>query len=265
MRIVVFGLSISSAWGNGHATLLRGLFRCLHADGHELHFFERDTPYYAPHRDSWSFPYVKLHLYSDWDSVLREARAKLANADAAMVTSYCPDGRAASALIMDAQVPRTLFYDMDTPVTFSRLDRGEEVSYLPAHGLGDFDIILSYTGGKALEELRTRLYARRVAPFYGWVDPANYFPVPATEKFAAEVSYLGTFSEDRQAKLDELFIAPARLLPSRSFVIGGAMYRAAASWPKNIRYFDHVSPPEHCAFYCSSRLTLNVTRASMAA
>ncbi len=157
MNIVVFGLSISSAWGNGHATLLRGLFRALNRRGHEIHFFERDTPYYASHRDAVSFPFATLHLYSEWNDVLHRARQALANADVGMVTSYCPDGIAACDLVLDSNLARTVFYDMDTPVTLSRLEKGEPIPYLPKEGLGAFDLVLSYTGAQALERLREHL------------------------------------------------------------------------------------------------------------
>jgi spore maturation protein CgeB len=265
MRIVIFGLSISSAWGNGHATLLRGLFKALHRRGHEIHFFEQDTPYYASHRDAWSFPYAHLHLYSNWEQIRSTAAALLAGADVGMVTSYCADGAAASELVLSARPSRTVFYDMDTPVTLSRLDQGQSVSYLPANGLRDFDLVLSYTGGEALPQLRRKLGAQRAATLYGWVDPEVYGRVEAAAEFAADLSYLGTYSADRQPALDELFIGAAQRLGGKSFVIGGAMYPAPQLWPKNIRHFDHVPPPAHAAFYSSSPLTLNITRGSMAA
>src|SRR5579875_2540375 len=160
MKIVVCGLSISSAWGNGHATLLRGLFRALHGDGHEIHFFERDTPYYAQHRDAETFPYAYLHLYSTWADASQELARELTDADVAMVTSYCADGKSACALVLESAVSKKIFYDMDTPVTLSRLRRGEEVEYLPNTGLGDFDLVLSYTGGSTLGELSGLLGAR---------------------------------------------------------------------------------------------------------
>ncbi len=265
MNIVIFGLSISSAWGNGHATLWRGLLRALHNRGHRIHFFELDTPYYASHRDAVSFPFAELHLYSDWAQNLGQAQEQLSRADAGIVTSYCPDGIAACELVLDSGLDRTMFYDMDTPVTLSRLAKGESVAYIPAAGLADFDLVLSYTGGQALEQLRDRLGARCVATLYGWVDPHVYYPVEASTKFAADLSYLGTYSADRQAALQELLIEPARLLKQRHFVIGGAMYSDAQTWPENVKYFDHVSPQQHAAFYSSSPLTLNVTRGSMAA
>lgn len=265
MKIVVFGLSVSSAWGNGHATLLRGLFRALHSAGHSVHFFEQDTPYYASHRDANSLPFAELHLYSKWEDIQPVASKLLADADVGMVTSYCPNGAAACGLVLRSDVPRSIFYDMDTPVTLNRLQRGENVGYIPANGLRDFDLVLSYTGGLALEELRDKLGARCVAALYGWVDPEVYRRVPPAADFTDDLSYLGTYSEDRQDGLNRLLIEPARCLPNRRFAIGGAMYSGVSAWPENIRYFEHVAPPDHPAFYSSCGLALNVTRGSMAA
>ena len=263
---MVFGLSISSAWGNGHATLLRGLFRALHAGGHEVHFFEHDTAYYSAHRDVTSLPFVTLHLYNEWNDALAVATRLLGEADAAIVTSYCPDGAAACSLILGLTTRlRTIFYDMDTPVTLDRLARSEIIPYLPLEGLGQFDLVLSYTGGAAIEALRNRLGARRVAALYGWVDPDTYFSVPSCPEFAADFSYLGTYAIDRQPALDTLLLEPARELTAHEFLIGGAMYPNRESWPRNVRHHEHVAPPKHAAFYSSSPLTLNVTRSTMAA
>lgn len=265
MKIIIFGLSVSSSWGNGHATLLRGLFRALNQLGHQVHFFERDTPYYARWRDAASLDYANLYLYSNWDEILPSAHALLRDADAGIVTSYCPDGVAACELVLNANLPRSVFYDLDTPVTLSQWERGESVPYLPAAGLSGFDLVLSYTGGRALSDLREKLGASSVAALYGWVDPAIHHRVAPSHWYEADLSYLGTYSADRQAALEALFLAPARQLADRKFVLGGAQYPNPESWPKNIRHYHHVAPPEHCNFYSSSPLTLNVTRASMAA
>ena len=265
MKIVIFGLSISSAWGNGHATLLRGLFRALNSQGHEIHFFEKDVPYYASHRDAPFLPFAKLHLYSEWNENLRNAKEQLGGADVGVVTSYCPDGAAASDLVLDSHLPRTVFYDMDTPVTLSRLNQGESVPYIPRSGLGAFDLVLSYTGGEALDQLREKLFAQRVATLYGWVDPELHYRVEPCSAFKSDLSYLGTYSPDRQAALEDLLIIPARRLRDHEFVIGGAMYPTTNGWPSNIRRYEHVPPPDHSSFYSSSPLTLNITRSSMAA
>jgi spore maturation protein CgeB len=264
MRLVVFGLAVSSSWGNGHATLWRALVRALGARGHHVTFFERDVPYYAAHRDLTALPGGALELYDDWDDALPRARAALAAADVGMVTSYCPDALDATRLVYDAPLAARAFYDLDTPVTLARLDAREPVPYLPPDGLGAFDVVLSYTGGRALDALRTRLGARRVAPLYGSVDPDVHRAAPPRDAWRSDLSYIGTYADDRQAALDALFLAPARARPSRRFVLAGSQYPADFRWGGNVWYLQHLSAACHPAFYASSRLTLNVTRAAMA-
>jgi spore maturation protein CgeB len=124
--------------------------------------------------------------------------------------------------------------------------------------------VLSYTGGAALIELEQCLGARRVLPLYGSVDPAVHYPVQSVDRYRADLSYLGTYAQDRQAALIRLLVEPARRLGSRRFLIGGAQYPAAFPWSDNIYFVRHLPPAEHAAFYGSSRVTLNITRAPMA-
>lgn len=264
MKIVIFGLAVSSSWGNGHATLWRGLCGSLARRGHRVVFFERDVPYYAAHRDLFALPGGDLCLYPDWAAVLPKARQELADADVGMVTSFCPDAIAASELVLSSPASLKTFYDLDTPVTLRHLGRGETVDYLGPRGLRDFDLVLSYTGGRALAELRERLGAPQVAPLYGSVDPEAHRPAAARQEYAADLSYLGTYAEDRNAALNALFVEAARRLPHRRFIIGGSMYDSSFPWQPNIYFVRHVPPSDHGSFYCSSRLTLNVTRAAMA-
>jgi spore maturation protein CgeB len=265
MKIVVFGLTISSSWGNGHATLWRGLCRALARQGHRVMFFERDLPYYAGARDLHAVVGGELVLYDDWSSVRMRAATEIADAEAAMVTSYCPDGLAATQLVLDAARTLRVFYDLDTPVTLSRLSRGEAVTYVGPDGLAGFDLVLSYTGGAALEELRVRLGARRVAPLYGHVDPDLHRPAAPESHYRSDLSYLGTYALDRQAALETLFVEPARRRPAGRFLIAGAQYPQDFPWAPNIFFVRHLPPSEHPAFFSSSRLTLNVTRSAMAA
>lgn len=264
MRIVIFGLSISSSWGNGHATLWRGLCRALGSRGHRVVFYEKDVPYYSSTRDGTSFAGCDLRLYTDWNEIAGQAEQEIRNADVAMVTSYCPDAGSACDLVLASSAGVRSFYDLDTPVTFSRLDAGETVDYIPPYGLSGFDLVLSYTGGQALDRLKTTLGARRVAPLYGSVDPEVHRPAQPSSEFTADVSYLGTYAADRQETLEQLFIEAARLRPDRRFVIGGAQYPENFPWTPNIFFVRHLPPAQHAAFYCSSQLTLNVTRRAMA-
>lgn len=266
LKFVVFGLTVSSSWGNGHATLWRGLIRALDRLGHQLIFFERDVSYYAGARDLHDLPGgSELILYPDWESVRDKAAGEVASADVAMVTSYCPDGIAASDLVLDEAPAFRLFYDLDTPVTLARLSAGGDIPYLPPYGLGEFDLVLSYTGGAALQALQRRLGARNVAPLYGHVDPAQHGPAEPLESFRAHFSYLGTYAADRQPALERLFLEPARRRPDRRFVIGGSGYPEDFPWTDNIFFVRHLPPAQHPGFFCSSPLTLNVTRSDMAA
>lgn len=265
MKLVVFGLTITSSWGNGHATLWRALCRALVRRGHRIVFFERDEPWYAGARDLTELDGVEIILYRAWEEVRARAARHLGGADVGMVTSYCPDGVAASALVLESRAAARVFYDLDTPVTLARLEAGETVPYLPTEGLGGFDLVFSYTGGASLARLRRVLGARRVAPLYGSVDAEAHRPVPPVAAYRADLSYLGTYAADRQAALTRLFVEPARRRPAQRFVIGGAQYPSDFPWAPNIFFVRHMPPAEHPAFFSSSRLTLNVTRAAMAA
>ncbi|MDB5597683.1 MAG: hypothetical protein JWM36_4644 [Hyphomicrobiales bacterium] len=266
MKLVVFGLTISSSWGNGHATLWRGLCRSLTAMGWTVVFYERNLPFYAQARDFVDMPgRGALRLYGDWADVEQNAQRDLQDADAAIVTSYCPDGIAATELIVRSPCARRVFYDLDTPVTLDDLEQGRPLSSIGARGLRDFDLVLSFTGGPALEILRDKLGATRVAPLYGHADPDVHRAAPGEARLASSLSYLGTYAADRQAALTELFVEPARRLPGERFLMAGAQYPDDFPWTSNIHFLRHLPPQDHSAFFCSARLSLNVTRASMSA
>jgi spore maturation protein CgeB len=264
MKFVIFGLSVSSSWGNGHATLWRGLCAALARRGHRVVFFERNVPYYAAHRDLVTLNCGKLILYEKWDEIIPTARRHLSDADVGMVTSYCPDAIEATQLVLDSSASVRCFYDLDTPITLDRLERGLNVDYVGPRGLRDFDLILSYVGGTALSKLRDLLGAVAVAPLFGSVDPTLHFPVPPCNRYRAELSYLGTCAADRQKRLEELFVEPAKRFPIRTFLIGGSMYDGSFPWQPNIFFVSHVPVGDHPSFYCSSSLNLNVTREAMA-
>ncbi|HZP16494.1 MAG TPA: glycosyltransferase [Terriglobales bacterium] len=262
MKLAIFGLTVSSSWGNGHATLWRGLCNALAKQGHAVTFFELDVPYYAGHRDLVSPETYRLVLYPAWEEVRAQAGAEVREADVAIVTSYCPNARQASDLILSSRALK-VFYDLDTAVTLEKIRSEGHVFYIPDYGLSGFDLVLSYVGGRALDELQS-LGARRIAPLYGSVDPELHKPVPRSSHYDSDFSYLGTYAADRQKALQELFIEPAHRLPHKRFVLGGAQYPEDFPWNQNVWFVRHVPPREHPAFYCSSRATLNVTRAAMA-
>jgi spore maturation protein CgeB len=265
VRIVIFGLTISSSWGNGHATLWRGLCKYLVRSGHSVVFFERDVSYYAGARDLFEIPGGRLVLYSSWEDVRSIALSSVMEADAAIVTSYCPDALTATELILSQDRATPVFYDLDTPVTLAKVQAGEPVPYIGPTRLDGFALVLSFTGGQQLfDEFRRKLGAREIRPLYGHVDADTHRPVPAEAQYRADLSYLGTYSEDRQSGLEALFVSPARTRRDLRFLIGGAQYPPDFPWSSNIYFVRHLPPSEHAPFFASSRITLNVTRSAMA-
>jgi spore maturation protein CgeB len=235
----------------------------LSARSHQVVFFERDVPYYRSTRDLWSLVSGKLVLYESFASVLPEAMASVRDADVALVTSYCPDACEAKNLLLSEARGLKVFYDLDTPVTLAALERGSWPTYLDQDGLSVFDLVLSFTGGRALDELEQKLGARHVETLYGHVDPEVHRPVAASPCFAGALSYLGTYAEDRRAAFDELFLAVALARPEQRFVLGGSMYPNFEQLPSNVTHFSHVSPASHAELFGSSDFTLNITRGSM--
>jgi len=263
LKIAIFGLTISSSWGNGHATPYRAILRALARQGHRLSFFEKDVPYYALRRDFTSCDFCDLFLYPSWDQIRPAARRIAAECDGVIFASYCPDGASLIDDMVEIPGPAKLFYDLDTPVTLNNLIGGD-LDYLRRDQIPLFDMYLSFTGGQILDELITEWGAQRARPLYGCVDPQVHARVSASDEFRCDFSYMGTYAADRQQKLEQLFLAPARELPSRQFVLAGSMYPWKMKFPPNLRRIEHVAPTDHPALYSSSRATLNITRNEMA-
>jgi spore maturation protein CgeB len=263
LKIAIFGLTISSSWGNGHATPYRAIIKALHRSGHAVEFFEKDVPYYAKHRDFDRADYCSLYLYSEWNSVRSFALRRAAESDAVICASFCPEGAHIIDEVLNLARPMKVFYDLDTPVTLGTLERGE-LEYLRREQIPEFDLYLSFTGGGTIDELTTVWGAKRATPLYGCVDPAVHSRVAVPPEYCCDFSYMGTYASDRQAKLEALFLEPARRLSSKRFVLAGSMYPWDWQWPEKLRRFEHVSASDHSALYSSSRLTLNITRKEMA-
>ena len=263
MKIVVFGLSITSAWGNGHATTFRALFEALHRRGHDITFYEKDVEWYASNRDLPEPPYCKLRLYEDWTEIVAEARRELADADVGLVGSYFPDGIRAIDELLDSRADVKAFYDIDTPITVAALRQNGKTEYLDARQVSGFDVYFSFTGGPMLYEIESRFGARAAVPLYCSFDPREYRRFGVNKRFACDLSYMGTYAPDRQAKLEELLVRPAEQLPKMKFIVAGPQYPKQIHWPKNVRRIVHLNPRWHARFYSSARLTLNVTRREM--
>lgn len=273
MKITIFGLTISSSWGNGHATPYRAIIRALDRLGHSVHFFEKDVSYYSARRDFDSCNYCELTLYPDWNSIRGHALSTAADSDVVITASYLPEGQRINEETLELPRPLHVFYDLDTPVTLKNLSRVNQsqgtspnsVEYISTKQFSAFDLILSFTGGRAITELEESYGARMVRPLYGCVDPDDYHRTAPSQNFLCDLSYMGTYAADRQGKVDELFLKPASRYSEKQFVLAGSLYPWEWQWPQNVRRMEHVSPFDHARFYSSSRITLNITRQDMAA
>ena len=261
LRIVIFGLSITSSWGNGHATTYRGLVRGLVQLGHDVLFLERDQPWYAANRDLPKPPYGRTILYSSLDELQLRFRKQVREADVVIVGSYVPEGVAVGEWVLSTAEGLTAFYDIDTPVTLAKLERGDK-EYLSRSLVMRYDLYLSFTGGPTLQKLERHYRSPRARVLYCSVDTNEYYPERGVEP-RWDVGYLGTYSADRQPALEKLMLQPAANLPDWRFVVAGPMFPQNIEWPGNVQRIEHLAPVEHRHFYNSQRFTVNVTRKDM--
>jgi nucleoside-diphosphate-sugar epimerase/spore maturation protein CgeB len=261
MKLVVLGLSLSSSWGNGHATTYRALLKAFASRGHEVLFLERDVPWYRSNRDIDEPDYCRLELYGSLEE-LRHWSDEIRTADAAIVGSYVPEGVAVGRLVQRLARGTTGFYDIDTPVTLAKLGRGD-FEYLSPELIAGYDLYLSFTGGPTLRRIEQDFGSPMARALYCSVDPDSYPSLDLSK--AWDLTYLGTYSDDRQPTLEKLLIEPARRLPKLRFCVAGPQYPDTIDWPANVERIDHLRPADHPQFYAASRYTLNVTRADMIA
>jgi spore maturation protein CgeB len=260
LRIVILGLSITSSWGNGHATTYRSLMRALCRRRHDVLFLECDKPWYRQHRDLRDTPFGAVCLYDDSAELRRRWLGELRDADLVIIGSYVPDGIAVAEFVRQVARGIVAFYDIDTPVTLAALAAGQ-CDYLNPALVSEFDLYLSFTCGPVLPFLERRYGARTARALYCSVDPDEHRPAAADKSWT--LGYLGTYSADRQPTLDRLLCQPARYWPEGRFAVAGPLYPADLAWPANVERIEHVGPDRHNWFYSRQRFTLNVTRADM--
>lgn len=260
MKIVVFGLSITSSWGNGHATTYRGLLREMAKRGHELLFFERDADWYAQNRDLPQPPYCRTVLYCSLPDLLAQYEAVICGADCVIVGSYVEQGIELGRWVTQKAKGITVFYDIDTPVTLAQLSQGK-CNYLSCHLVRSYHLYLSFTGGPTLEFLEKYYGSPAARALYCSVDPELHHPLQRPPSW--DLGYLGTYSSDRQPGLERLLCAPAASWRQGRFVVAGPQYPQEIRWPENTQRIEHLPPESHSDFYCSQRFTLNLTRKQM--
>lgn len=258
--VVIIGLSITSSWGNGHATTFRSLVRGLSEVGFSVLFLEREVPWYAANRDNPQPSSATTILYRTLDELFSVYEPHVASASLVIVGSFVPDGIAVGEWVTSVANGQTAFYDIDTPVTLAKLKQGS-ADYISHSLIPRYGAYLSFTGGPTLHTLEDSYGSRMARVLYCSVDTDCYRPLEAGNKW--DLGYLGTYSDDRQPLLNELLLTPAYQASELNFVVAGPQYPDNITWPGNVERIQHLPPDDHPSFYAAQHFTLNITRAAM--
>jgi spore maturation protein CgeB len=263
--IAFFGSSIVSAYWNGAATYYRGLIQALAARGHRITFYEPDAFGRQEHRDLSDPPWAKVVVYKagSEDEVLSTVESAR-GADLVVKASgvgVFDELLEQAVLDLRSAGGMAVFWDVDAPAT---LDRVENNPADPFGALiGKYDAIFTYGGGEPVVRAYKALGARQCVPIYNALDPATHFRAPCDERFEADLGFLGNRLPDRETRVEEFFLAAARMMPEKKFLLGGNGWQDKPL-PENVNYLGHVYTREHNAFNSSARAVLNINRASMA-
>lgn len=264
MQIAFFGSSLLSTYWNGAATYYRGLLKALARRGHVIAFYEPDAFDRQRHRDIEPPDWARVVVYSANEAA---ALACLAEARAADVLVKASGVGVLDELLQEAVVaarrPGSLavYWDVDAAATLDRLRADPQDPLRPL--LPEYDLVLTYGGGRPVVDGYRALGARLCAAVYNALDPETHCPAPPDPRFAADLSLLANRLPDREARVEEFFLKPAALLPRRSFLLAGAGWGDKPA-PPNVRWLGHLGADAHNAFNCSALAVLNVARDSMA-
>jgi spore maturation protein CgeB len=264
MKIVFYGSSLLSSYWNGAATYYRGLLRDLAGRGYAITFYEPDAFDRQKHRDMEPPDWAEVRVYPATEEAVRAVVAEAARADVVVKASgvgVFDDALLAGVIATSRPDAMRIFWDVDAPATLAELRHNPDH---PLHkAMPSLDIVFTYGGGPPVVEAYEGFGARRCVPIYNALDPTTHFPVPAEERFKADLSFLGNRLPDREARVEEFFLEPAARLPERRFLIGGNGWDSKAM-PANVRHIGHVYTREHNAFNTSPLAVLNIVRDSMA-
>lgn len=264
LRIAFFGSSLVSALWNGAATYYRGLIRALHGRGHRITFYEPDAFGRQEHRDLDDPDWARVVVYPAERTAVRRQLEDARGADVVVKASgvgVFDELLERETLALKGPDRRVVFWDVDAPATLDRMESDPDDPFRAL--VPEYDLVLTYGGGEPVARAYREVGARGCVPIYNALDPETHFPVPAEPDLAADLSFLGNRLPDREERVEEFFLRPARALPSARFLLGGSGWGDRAL-PENVRWIGHVPTGRHNAFNASPRAVLNVHRGSMA-
>jgi spore maturation protein CgeB len=154
-----------------------------------------------------------------------------------------------------------VFWDVDAPATLDRIEQDPSDPFRPL--IPRYDLVLTYGGGDPVVRAYQSFGARECVPIYNALDPSTHYPVERDPRFYGDLGFLGNRLPDREARVEEFFLAAATALPEKTFLLGGSGW-GDKRLPLNVRYVGHVYTRDHNAFNCTPTAVLNVNRESMA-
>ncbi len=176
VKIVFLGLSITSSWGNGHATTYRGLDSRFAERGHEvLVSGERCSVVRGQSRPAHP-PYGKAELYGSSEELKDQFRQRDRRADLTMVGSYVPEGVAVGEWVL-----RTRAESPPSTISTLRLRWRSwptgDYEYFTPELAGALSICtFPSPDGPTLQRIRRLYGAAHPRALYCSVDPALYYP-----------------------------------------------------------------------------------------
>ena len=263
MKIYVFGSSLTSCYWNGAATYYRGIYKNLSRLGHEITFAEPDIYNRQQNRDCSEIDYATVRVYEtprDLDTVLSEA------CDSDLIIKHSGVGAddellEAEVLLRDSEATRVAFWDVDAPATLARVEQNPRDPFRKL--IPKYDFVFTYGGGDPVVGQYMDLGAMNCIPIYNGLDPDTHYPVTPNEKFKCDLAFVGNRLPDREARVEQFFLAAAEKAPAFQFLLGGEGW-GSRTLPKNVRWIGHVGTDSHNTINCSARMVLNINRESMA-
>ncbi len=263
MKIYVIGSSLTSCYWNGAATYYRGIYKNLHALGHEITFAEPDIYKRQQNRDCPSIEYANVRVYQtprDLDSVLAEA------CDSDLIIKH--SGVGADDELLEREVlhcrsanAHVAFWDVVAPATLTRVEENADDAF--RHCIPQYDFIFTYGGGQPVVDHYRQLGAKNCSPIYNALDPDTHFPVHPDPQFQCDLAFVGNRMPDREARVQQFFFAAAEQASEFQFLLGGEGW-GSKSMPANVRWIGHVGTANHNVINSSARMVLNINRESMA-
>jgi len=264
MRIAFYGSSLLSSYWNGAATYYRGMLSALASRGHSIVFYEPDAFDRQSHRDIEPPDWAKVVVYPATERGVRQVVAEASAADIVVKASgvgVFDDELLAGVLATASPTAVRVFWDVDAPATLA------EISSSPGHpirrALPTLDAVLTYGGGRPVIDTYCALGAAACLPIYNGLDPETHHPVPPDPDLATDLLFLGNRLPDREARVEQFFLEPARSSPDRSFLLAGSGW-ADKAVSSNVRLLGHAGTAQHNALNTSALAVLNIARDSMA-